>query len=677
MRLERWFYIVALRVRSLFRRACVEQELDEELRDHVERLIEAHVARGATPEEARYAALRAMDGVEQRKEQCRDARRVRIIDDLLNDLRYAVRVLRRSPGFTAVTIVSLALGIGANTAIFTVVNAVLLRPLPYSDPSRLVVVEHGEMTTVAPANFLDWRDGNRVFERIGAAEFWTPNLSGTDKAEQLYALRVTADVLPLLGVPPALGRVFSGDEEHLGRNHVAVLSDALWKNRFASDPSVLGQTVSLDGAPYTIIGVMPPRFRFAPFWATKAQLWAPLALDARKADRLAASMRVFARLRPDVTIDRARFEMAATGARIEKAFPGTSPSVTVVPLQDRVVGDVRAALIILMAAVGLVLGASRAREIAVRTALGASRGRVVRQLFTESLLLSMAGGAIGLLLAERGTRLLIALGPSELPHLDTIAIDARVVAFMTAVTIVAGVAFGAAPAVNASRLDVNESLKEGSRSASDTMRRSRLRSALVVSEFAMALVLLVSAGLVLRSFFMRLAVDVGFDPRETVSMIVSVTGSKSANPARRAPFFDTLVERIRALPSVESASAINHVPLHGDNWRFGFAIEGRPPAPPGRGPSAAYRVVMPEYFRTLRIPIVKGRDFTAHDVWEAPHVAIVNEYMARRHWPGVDPVGQRITPNPREPEWYTVIGVIKDVKQASWSREKSEEMYFP
>src|SRR5438445_4921645 len=355
MRLERWFYIVALRVRSLFRRACVEQELDDELRDHVERLIEAHVARGATPEEARYAALRAMDGVEQRKEQCRDARRVRVIDDLLNDLRYAVRVLRRSPGFTAVTIVSLALGIGANTAIFTVVNAVLLRPLPYADPSRLVVVEHGEMSTVAAANFLDWRDGNLVFERIGAAEFWTPNLSGTDKAEQLYALRVTADVLPLLGVPPALGRVFSGDEDHLGRNHVAVLSDALWKNRFASDPRVLGQTVSLDGAPYTVVGVMPPRFRFAPFWATKAQLWAPLALDARKADRLAASMRVFARLRSDVTIDRARFEMAATGARIEKAFPGTSPSVTVVPLQDRVVGDVRAALIILMAAVGLVL----------------------------------------------------------------------------------------------------------------------------------------------------------------------------------------------------------------------------------------------------------------------------------------------------------------------------------
>ena len=379
------------------------------------------------------------------------------------------------------------------------------------------------------------------------------------------------------------------------------------------------------------------------------------------------------------------------GARIEAAFPGTSPTVTVVPLQDRVVGDVRAALVILMAAVGLVLliacanvahlqlvrGASRARELAVRTALGASRGRVMRQLLTESLLLSAAGGAVGLLLAEQGTRLLIAFGPAELPHLDTIAIDARVVAFMTAVTIGAGVAFGAAPALNASRLDVNESLKEGSRSASDTMRRRRVRSALVVSEFAMALVLLVSAGLVLRSFFMRLAVDVGFDPRETVSMIVSVTGSKSADPARRATFFQTLVERVRALPGVESASAINHVPLHGDNWHFGFAIEGRPPAPPGRGPSAAYRVVLPEYFQTMRIPIVRGRDFTERDLSEAPHVAIVNEYMARRHWPGADPIGQRITWNPEKPDWYTVVGVIKDVKQASWSREKSEEMYFP
>src|SRR5437870_2625623 len=350
MRLERWLYTIPLRLRSLFRRDRVEQELDEELRDHLDRLVEAHVANGLTPEEARYAALRAMGGVEQRKEQCRDARRVRLIDDLLNDLRYAMRVLRRSPGFTAVSIVSLALGIGANTAIFTVVNAVLLRPLPYSDPSRLVVVEHGEMSTVAAANFLDWRDGNRVFERIGAAEFWTPNLSGIDKPEQLYALRLTADVLPLLGIPPALGRVLSEDEEHLGRDHVAVLSDALWKNRFASDPHAVGRTVSLDGAPYTIVGVMPPRFRFAPFWATRAQLWAPLALDARKADRLGASMHVFARLRSGVTIDRARLEMAAMGARIEKAFPGTSPVVTVVPLQDRVVGDVRVSLVILMAA---------------------------------------------------------------------------------------------------------------------------------------------------------------------------------------------------------------------------------------------------------------------------------------------------------------------------------------
>jgi predicted permease len=690
VRIEHWIYTVPLRLRSLFRGRQVEQELDDELRDHVERLTAAHVANGLTPELARAAALRAMDGVAQRKEACRDARRVHVVEDAIKDLRYGLRTLRRTPGFTAAAILSLALGIGANAAIFSVVDAVLLKPLAYANPERLVVIGERGYDTMGAKTFLEWRAASRSFERMGAAEYWTPNLAGPDRTEQLFALHLSSDVLPLLGVEPLLGRVFRQDEEHLGHEHVVVISYNLWKNRFSSDGGAIGRTMVLDGEPFAIIGVMPQTFRFAPFWATKAEVWAPMVLDARKADT-GASLRLFARLAPNVTVPRARAEMTALAAALEQKPTGEDPHVNITPLQERVVGDVRSSLLILLAATVFVLliacanvahlqlvrAATREREIALRTALGASRARVVRQLLTESAILCAAGAAAGLLLGYAGVRVLVSLAPANLPRVSTVVMDTRVFVFMLAVTMCAGVIFGLAPALKGARVDVNDSLKEGGRASSGD-GRAGLRNALVVSEFAMAMVLLAGAGLILRSFVGLFAVDSGFDPRNVVSMVVSVTGTREADPSSRPVFFQDLVARVRALPDVQQASAINHLPLVGDIWRFGFVIAGRPLPRQGEVPSAAYRVVLPAYFQTMRIPLLKGRDFTDRDVLSSPHVAVINEFMARRHWPDRDPIGERIaTGDVAHLEWCTIVGVVKNVKQASWTEPDSEEMYFP
>ena len=478
MRIERWIYTVPLRLRSLFRGRQVEQELDDELQDHVERLTAAHVANGLTPGAARAAALRAMDGLDQRKEDCRDARRVHVVEDALKDLRYGLRTLRRTPGFTAAAILSLAVGIGANAAIFSVVDAVLLKPLPYANPERLVVIGERGYDTIGAKTFLEWRADSRSFERLGAARSWKPNLAGPDRTEQLFALHLSSDVLPMLGVEPLLGRVFRPDEEHLGREHVVVISHSLWKNRFSSDGGVIGRTMVLDGEPFAIIGVMPEAFRFAPFWATKAELWAPMVLDARKADT-GASLRIFARLGANVTVPRARAEMTALAAALEQKPAGEDPRVNVTPLHERVVGDVRSSLLVLLAATVFVLliacanvahlplvrAATREREIALRTALGASRARVVRQLLTESAILCAAGAAAGLMLGYAGVRVLVSLAPPNLPRVGTVVMDARVFVCMLVVTTCAGVIFGLAPALKGARVNVNDSLKEGGRAS--------------------------------------------------------------------------------------------------------------------------------------------------------------------------------------------------------------------
>jgi putative ABC transport system permease protein len=693
MRVEHWFYTVPLRLRSLFRRSQVERELDEELQYHLERQIQEYTAGGMQPGEARTQALRALGGVERRKDEMRDTRGLSWLDDLRRDVRYATRMLRRAPTFTAVAALTLALGIGSSAAIFSVVDAVLLRPLAYRDADRLLFLQHAG-TTVAAATYFDWKAGSRAVERMSAAEAWSPNLTGGDKPEEVSAIRLTVDHLPMLGVSPLLGRVFLTEEEHAGAHRVIVLGHGIWQRRFGGDSSVIGRVIPVDGEQHTVVGVMPPGFQFVPLWAEDSELAAPLVLDARRTDRQGSSLRVFARVRAGTALAEVRSDLTAIGERLAREHPGTDQRITVVPLQDAVVGSVRTALLILLAAVGCVLliacanvahlqlmrAASREREFAVRAALGGSQRRLVQQSLVESAMLSVAGGLVGIGIALAGIRLLVAVAPAgRLPRLDAVAIDGRVLIFALATTALAAVIFGLGPAVSASRRDVHDALRDGARGG-DSGRRQRVRAALVVSELAMALVLLAAAGLVVRSFQSMRAVDPGYDVHNVVSMTVSLKGTKQATPVeRRAVFFDDLTHQVRALPGVDHASTINHLPMFGDHWHFPFTVEGQPKPRPDEQALASFRIVRPGYFRTMRIPIVTGRDFTAADEAAGAHVVVINESMARRRWPNESPIGRRITVDDAATgaDWFTVVGVVKEVRQGSLTEGSKEEMYFP
>jgi predicted permease len=608
------------------------------------------------------------------------------METLLQDLRYSLRNLLKTPGFTAVALVTLAVGIGANTAIFSVVNSVLLRALPYSDPDRLVVILHDGHNPSSPANFFDWKRDNHVFENMGAAEAWTPNLTGVDKSEELPGLHVTSDILPTLGVQPLIGRWFAAEEDQRGRDHEVILSYMLWQQRFGGSRDVLGRAVQLNGEPYTIVGVMPQGFRFAPFWATKAQIWSPLPLDPASGG---FSLRIFARLKPGVSLEQAKAEMATISSRLETQFPGTNKSVVITPLKEKVVGDVRPALLVLLGAVGFVLliacanvahmllarASSRQLEIAVRTALGASRGRILRQFLAESVLLALIGGVLGVVTAAWSLRAVLATAPAELTKFGKINMDGKVLLFALGVSIVTGLAFGLAPALQGSALNLIESLKEGGRGTSDGRRSNRTRRLLVASEFALALVLLTGAGLMIRTFAALQAIDPGFNPHHLLTMVVSTAGDKEANAARVA-FFERSLEQIRALPGVASASAINHLPIDGDTWGFPFWVEGRPAPKKGEEPVAIYRVTLPGYFHTMNIQILHGRDFTEADNQSAPGAVIVNEFLAKRYWPGEDAMGKRLSLDSGK-SWAAVVGVIPNVVRSEWAAPAEEEFYFP
>jgi putative ABC transport system permease protein len=633
-----------------------------------------------------------MGGLEQVKEQVREVKMGARLETVGQDVRYGVRTLVRTPGFTAAAVIALALGVGATTAIFSVVDAVLLRPLPYDRPEQLAVVLHRGRNPVAPANFVDWRRETATFSGLGAADYWQVNLGGTDRPERVIGLHVTGDLLPLLGVAPQLGRLTAPDEGENGHDRVVVLGHRLWQRRFGSDPGVVGRSIRLDGEPHTVIGVMPRGFEFPPFWAKGAELWAPMPLAERANNRNAQSLRVFGRMAPGTSLAQARAEMATVTARMEKEYPGTNRNVVVRSLDDMVVGDVRSALLVLLGAVAFVLliacanvahmllarATARHKEIALRVALGASRARVVRQLLTESLVLALAGGAAGLALAAWGIRALVAIGPEDLPRLDTIGLDLRVLAVTLGVSLLTGIAFGLAPALQASRSDLNVSLREGERGSTAGAGRHRLRRVLMASELALALVLLVGAGLMIRTFAALRAFDPGFRPDHVVSAVVSVTGARAGEPGQRLPFYRAVLERIRSGPGVVSASAINHLPLAGDIWGFPFHVEGRPRPGPGEAPSAAYRVVFPGYFRTMGVT-VRGRDFDDRDDLGTPGVVIVNEWMAQRHWPGEDAVGKRITLGDldKDPAWLTVVGVARNAARNEWAAAPEEEMFLP
>lgn len=612
---------------------------------------------------------------------------------LISDIRYAIRSLRKRPGFTAIAVITLSLGIGANTAMFSLINAVILRPLPYRDPERLVTILHDGAKPVAPANYFDLAAQSQSFEAIAAAQWWEPNLTGRDQPEHLRALQLTGQMFQVLGVNCELGRTFNADEDQPGRNHVVVLSHRLWQRRFGSDPNVVGQQVSFDGESYTVIGVMPPEFRFAPFWATNAELWSPLNLAARANDRAGQSLRVFARLKPGVTRSAAQAEVATIFNRLAEVYPEANKglALNVDSLHEQAVGKTRPALMILFGAVVFVLliacanvanlmmtrATSRQKEIAVRTALGASSYRIARQLLTETVLIALIGGVVGLLLSLAGLKTLLYLGPETLPRLETISLDLTTLGFTFGLSLLTGVLFGLAPVLQARRWNWHASLKDSTRGSSTGRNRVNARRLLVVSEVALALMLVIGGGLMIRSFAHLRAVDPGFSAENVLTMTISTAGSAHSTPPQRIAFFTELLQRVDALPGVQAASAINHLPLSGDVWTLPFNIEGRAAPQPGEKQGAVYRIVRPDYFRTMGATLLKGRDFTARDNDSSPAVVIINDTLARRYWPNEDPLGKRIQvgddgPNPRE-----IVGVVKAVKQNQWTGEPAPEMYLP
>ena len=611
------------------------------------------------------------------------------IEVLRRDLQLAARSLAKSPVFTGAATLALALGIGATTAMLSVVNGVLLRPLPYADSDRLMVILHQGRNPVAPANFRDWRAQTRSFADVAAAEYWTPNFTGSEQPEQVNGLRLTAGMLPMLGVRPLLGRVFTEAEDTPGNEHVGVIAYGLWQRRFAGNPAIIGRQVSLDGQPFTIIGVMPASFQFAPFWATHAELWAPLALGTRLSSRDGNSLRVFARLRPGVTIDQARADLDAVTARLEREFPGTNREVTIQSLKHKVVGDIQAALLVLLVAVAFVLliacanvahmllarATSRQKEMAIRTALGATRGRLVTQLLGESALLAAIGGCGGVVLAVWGVRALVAASPVIIPRVSSVSIDGRVLAMAIALTAITAMLFGLVPALRAATIDLGESFKDGDRAFTEGRGRHRLRSALVVSEFALALVLLTGSGLMIRTFNALQRIDPGFDPQNLLAMKISTAGTAGADSSVRAAFYDAALDRVRAVPGVEAASYINHLPIDGDQWGRSFFVEGKPKPKPGDAPGAVYRVVFPGYFHAMRIPLRRGRDFTDADRARSVPVVIVNQFMARTLWPGQDAIGKRISFD--DSVWVTVVGVTKNTAIAQWSAAPEPELFLP
>jgi predicted permease len=608
-------------------------------------------------------------------------------------MRYAIRVLLKGRGTTLIAVLALALGIGANAAIFSVVNAVLLRPLPYHDPSRLVTVLGSNSNPVAPANFLDVRRQARSFEKMGAAEAWGASLTGRETPEQISGLHLSEDMFPLLGVAPVRGRTFDASDFEPGKSQVAVIGNALWQRSFGGSDNAIGQKILLDGESYTVIGVMPPGFYFAPFWVTTAEIWAPLDLSKFLNDRTRSSLRVFGRLKPGVSETAAQSEVDQICHSLAAAYPDTNTGMRMVveSLADKATGRVKTALEVLLAAVGMVLliacanvanlaiarATARQKEIAVRLSLGATRWTIGRQFLMESLLLSIAGGAAGLALAFWCVQGLRSLLQSHLTGSDNIGVDAQVLLFTLAVAIVTGLLFGIAPAYSASRGDVNDALKEGARGSS--AGGGGVRRTLVASEIAIALVLLIGAGLLMRSFVRLRAIDPGFDAHNVLSMTVSVAGRPEYVGTARENLFKSIIDRVEAIPGVRQASMTNHLPIGGDVWGLHRAIEGRPISKRGEERTAVYRVSRPNYFATMRVPFIEGRDFDEHDTDSSPLVVIINEALAHREFGNESPLGKRMAlgDGRGSPAWMNIIGVVKDVKQGSWADPASDEMYIP
>jgi len=619
----------------------------------------------------------------------------------LQDLRFAIRQFRKSLGFTAVAVITLALGIGANTAIFSVVNGVLLRPLAFKEADRLVRVWHvppaksfpGMPTfSVSAANYLDWERQNHVFAGMAIYSFHGFTFTGINKPEQVDACSATYGFFSTLGVQPELGRVFTPQEDQPGQSNVVVLSHRLWQEHFGSNPSVVGQNINLDGQSYLVAGVMPASFQFPEF----AQMWTPMAwTDKERAVRGEHHSVVVARLKPGVDLKQAQAEMNTISSRLEQQYPEDDKGwgAIVVPLHDDMVSDVRPALLVLLGAVAFVLliasvnvanlalarTFSRQKEIAIRTALGASSARVLRQILSESILLALAGGALGLTWAHAGIRLIVAFLADKLPRSVEVGLDGKVLAFTIVVSLAAGILAGVLPALRLSRGNVSQSLKEGlGRTDADSSGGHRTRSVLVVAEVALSLILLVGAGLMIRSFQSLHAVNPGFDPHNVLTMTPMVARAKFSDAAQQVRFFERVLQKVRALPGVEAAGVIDDVPLDNGGSHQPIAIEGRPLLPMSEQPEVDVRLASPGYMSALRIPVLRGRDINDGDLAGRPAVVLISESMARQFWPGEDAVGKRLTLTFSPSAVREVVGIVGDVKLDGLDQKRpSTVLYYP
>lgn len=622
------------------------------------------------------------------------------MNSLWQDLRFGLRVLVRKPAFSLIALFTIALGIGANSAVFSVVNALLLRPLPYPNSEQLVMVwgkipSNGlDKLNASAAEFVDYRDRNQSFSAVATYASIGRNLTGAGEPQRITVTFVTASFFSVLGTKPAYGRTFLDAEDQPGHNEVVILSYGIWQRLFGGDQNIIGQNITLDGISQTVVGVMPADFQFPD---SETAIWKPIAFtadDIGENNRGSHYLDLIARVKPGISIEQAQADVSSIAAQMQLEHPGNYKEnsgwgATVVGLHEEMVGDMRQMLLFLLIAVVLVLliacanvanllltlAASRQREIAIRSALGAGRWRTIRQLLIESLALSLTGGALGILLAWWGTDLLISFGPESLPRLNEISVDGTVTGFTFAISLLTGLIFGVVPALHASKINLNDSLKESSGKMTEGKSRLRLRGSLVASQIALALVLLVGTGLLIKSIIKLHQVDIGIDPSNVATLRVSLPESKYAEPQKQRAFFDQLIKKIESLPNVKSAGIVNFLPLSGTGSQRNTSVEGKPENPV----NVQFRISTPDYFRAMGIELRRGRLFDESDRENTPYVTVVNETHARTFFPDEDPIGRRIkmggTDSPFR--WLTIVGVIKDIKHRGLETEARPEMYVP
>ena len=703
----KWFNVLRDRLRALRQREAVIDDIDREMRSHLALQAEANIKAGMSPEEAREQAMRSFGNVNRAVDAAYDVKGGGVFETLVQDLRYGVRMLAKHKAFTSVAVITLALGVGANTAIFSVVNELLLRPLPYRDAERVVTLwevtpEGRHQNTTSRANFRAWQSQSTSYQYMAAFTDQRYNLTGNGEPEELSVQFATSEFFKVLGVDPLHGRTFVADDGKDDSPPIAVLSYGLWQRRFGGQTSVIGQPIELGGIKFTVIGVMPPSFQFhikqRSGTGRPAELWTvlPMPIGAPGANERGRFLGSVARLKGGVTPEGAAAELRTIEARLSDEAPqfNKNYSAEVLPLREQFFGNVRRPLWLMLGAVGFVLliacanvanlllslATSREKEIAVRAALGARRVRIVRQLLTESLLLALLGSLLGLAFAWLGIKALVFISPKDLVSLQSVGLNVTVLLWTLGVSMLTGIIFGLAPSLHISRLNLNDSLKEGGKSESGQASGSRrLRSALVVSEIALAVVLLASAGLLIKSFIRLQQIDPGFQTDNILTMVVRLPDATYPDDPKIVQFFGQALERVRQLPTVRSAGMVNFLPLYGGlGSATGFKILGQPEPPPGQGPVTDVRAADAGYFQTMGIPLLRGRNFSDAELREAKHVLLINEALARKHFANQDPIGQRLDVNMfAKPTPAEIIGVVGNVRYDSLTDESPPAVYFP